>query len=80
MITELKQSTVQLCGGPRDGSIVKLKKSKDKPKHYDCLNERCYQSLYNDGYLHVYELVCFTMQNDKVISRYMHAGMAEVTK
>jgi hypothetical protein len=85
MITELKQSTIQLCGGPRDGAIVKLKKSTTTPKHYDCLNERCYQSLFNDGYLHIYELRPVptkkkNQKSDKIICRFYHVGLAEVTK
>lgn len=84
MLTEVEQSTVQMCGGPRDGAIVKLKKSTKTPKRYNCQNERCYQSLFSDGYLHIYELRPIPPKKKgekkgKVICRFYHVGMAEVS-
>lgn len=85
MLTEVEQSTVQMCGGPRDGAIVKLKKSTKTPKRYNCQNERCYQSLFNDGYIHVYELRPIPpkkkmKKGDKIICRFYHVGMCEVAQ
>lgn len=85
MITEVKQSTVQLVGGPRDGTIVRLKKSKESEKMYVCLNERCYASLYSEGHVHVYELRAIPPKkkgdkSKKVVCRFYHAGMAEVSQ
>jgi hypothetical protein len=87
MITEVRQSTVQLVGGPKCGTIVRLKKSKlpgGSEKMYSCLNERCYQSLYSEGHVHVYELRPIPPKSKgdkskKVICRFYHCGMAEVS-
>lgn len=74
---QIKQSTLQFIGGPRDGSIVRLKKSVDNPKRWMAQTERLYPSLYQDLLYHVYELrsVPIDKKSKKIRCRYVHAGL-----
>ena len=74
---QIKQSTIQFIGGPRDGSIVRLKKSEDNPKRWMAQTERLYPSLFQDLLYHVYELrsVPIDKKSKKVRSRYIHVGL-----
>ena len=77
---EIKQSTIQFIGGPRDGSIVRLKKSQDTPKRWKAQAERLYPSLYQDLLYHVYELrsVPLDKKSKKIRCRYVHTGLVEL--
>ena len=77
---DIKQSTIQFVGGPRDGSIVKLKKSEDDPKRWRAQTERLYPSLYQELLYHVYEIrtVPLNKNSKKVRSRYIHVGLTEL--
>ena len=80
LTVDIQQSTVQFIGGPRDGQIVRLKKSEDNPKRWRAQAERLYPSLYQDLLYHVYELrsVPLNKKASKVRSRYIHVGLAEL--
>lgn len=77
---DIKHSTVQFIGGPRDGAVVRLRKSEEKEKHWTAQAERLYPSLYQDILFHVYELATVPVKGKKkrFVSRYVHLGMVEV--
>ena len=77
---DIKHSTVQFIGGPRDGAVVRLRKSEEKEKCWVAQAERLYPSRYEDMLFHVYELATVPIKGKKkrFRSRYVHNGLVEL--